>query len=154
MVILIFCLHPVVDNFFLLFIGAIILTSLLESVTGFIIERLFDTKWWDYSDMPFNIKGYICLSFSIAWGLKAVFIVNIIHPLIDILISLLAHTVGNALLVILLLYFIADFIITVRGIMEISKHLRFMMILKGSSTPTLKILVREFITKHRLQLKN
>lgn len=121
MVILIFCLHSLLDNFFLLFMGAILLTSLLEFVTGFILEKLFDTKWWDYSNMPFNIKGYICLSFSIAWGLAAVFVLNIIHPLINILVSLLDNTLGNVLLVISLLYFIADFIITVFGIMKISK---------------------------------
>ncbi len=125
MVILIFCLNPVLDNVFLLFVGGILLTSLLEFVTGFILEKLFRTKWWDYSDKPFNIKGYICLSFSIAWGLAAVFVINIIHPFINVLISLLDNTLGNVLLVIVFLYFIADLIITVFGVMQISKHLRF-----------------------------
>lgn len=124
MVILIFSLHSLLDHFIFLFIGSVLLTSLLEFITGFVLEKLFDTKWWDYSNMPFNIKGYICLSFSIVWGLAAVFVLNIIHPPINKFISLLDHTTGNILLVILLLYFIADFIITVFGIMEIARHLR------------------------------
>ena len=123
MIILIFSLGSLVDNFILLFLGSFLLTSILEFITGFILKKVFNDKWWDYTEVPFNIKGYVCLSFSIAWGLGAVFMLNIIHPPINNFVSILNNKIGNILLVLLLAAFIADFIITVLGIMKIKKRL-------------------------------
>lgn len=122
MILLIFFLEPFVDNFILLFIGAFLLTSILEFITGFILEKIFDTKWWDYSNMPFNIKGYICLSFSIAWGLAGVFMLDIIHPAVAKFSSFFNNTLGNISLILFFIYFTADFILTVQGILKINKR--------------------------------
>ena len=62
-------LAPVSNNPALLFAGSAIITSAIELITGWIMEKAFNTRWWDYSTMPFNIGGYICLKFSIAWGI-------------------------------------------------------------------------------------
>src|SRR5690606_13878404 len=80
MILLLIIFQPIKDNVLLLFFGAIIITSALEFITGYILEKVFHHKWWDYSDVPFNIKGYICLKFSLAWGLAAVFVIHIVHP--------------------------------------------------------------------------
>ena len=61
MLLVIFCLSPLQNNLLLFFVGAILLTSALEWITGFILEKVFRAKWWDYSDSPFNLNGYICL---------------------------------------------------------------------------------------------
>ncbi len=124
MIILIFVLDPFMENSILLFIGSFLLTSLLEFLTGFVLEKLFDTKWWDYSDLPFNIKGYISLSFSLVWGLAAVFVLNIVHPSIYKFISIFDNTIGNILLSLLLFYFLIDFIITALALMEINRHVK------------------------------
>ena len=58
-------LTPLKGNFVLLFLGSVVLTSVLELATGFVLEKLFRQRWWDYSDKPFNLGGYICLEFSI-----------------------------------------------------------------------------------------
>lgn len=75
-------LSPLQDHLILLFLGSILVTSLLEFVTGWALEKIFHTRWWDYSNNHFNIKGYICLGFSIIWGLAATFVVRLIHPAI------------------------------------------------------------------------
>lgn len=129
--ILIFFLGSLVDNLIVLFLGSIVLTTILEFITGFILEKIFDTKWWDYSDQPFNIKGYVSLSFSLLWGLAAVFMLNLIHPIISDLISILDNKIGNFLLVALIAYFIADFIVTVQGILEINRHMRLLNKIAG-----------------------
>lgn len=123
MIILIYLLSPLVDNFILLFLGSFLLTSILEYITGFILERVFHDKWWDYTEVPFNIKGYICLSFSIAWGLGGVFILNIIHPPIYKFVAVFNNKIGNIILPSLLILFTVDFIITVLGIMNIKKRI-------------------------------
>lgn len=126
MIVLIFSLEPLVDNFVLLFLGSFILTSVLEFITGFILEKVFRKKWWDYSDMPFNIKGYVCLSFSIAWGLGAVFILNVIHPTVYGVVSLLNNHIGQIMLVLLLTLLVFDFIITVTAILEIKRRIHLL----------------------------
>ena len=75
-------LEPVKDNLALLFFGSMVLTSALEFFIGFIMEQFFHDKWWDYSENPFNIKGYICLEFSLVWGAACVLVVDVIHPMI------------------------------------------------------------------------
>ncbi len=124
MIMLIFFLGSLIDNFILLFIGSFLLTSILEFITGFILEEIFNKKWWDYSDRPLNVKGYICLSFSIAWGLASIFVLNIINPPISKFVSILNNRISNTLLALLLACFVTDFIITVLGIMKINKRLR------------------------------
>lgn len=71
-----------INNIFILFIAAIILTSILEYATGFILEFIFDSSWWNYSENKYNIKGRICLRFSIIWGTLATFLIKIVHPYI------------------------------------------------------------------------
>jgi uncharacterized membrane protein len=47
---------------------AVVLVTVLEYITGFILERIFNCKWWDYSNVALNLHGYICLKFSLLWG--------------------------------------------------------------------------------------
>ena len=68
-------------NPWLVFLGAMILTTLIEFTAGFILYHCFHTIWWDYSKMPGNIGGYICPLFSILWGMACVFIMKLVQPL-------------------------------------------------------------------------
>ena len=88
-VLVIFCLTPIKENVLILFIGSTILTTLLEGFTGFILEKMFHTNWWDYSNEPFNFKGYVCARFSVLWGFACILIVDVFHPLIINLVHLL-----------------------------------------------------------------
>ena len=126
MIMIIFFLSPLTNNLALLFVGSFLLTSALEFFTGFVLEKIFNKKWWDYSKEPYNIKGYVSLYFSTAWGLAGVFMLNIIHPLINKLVSVLNNKTGDILLSLLLTYLMADFIVTILGIKKISNRLRLL----------------------------
>ena len=125
-VIVVTILTPLKDNLLILFVGSFFLTSVLEFITGFILERVFHNKWWDYSDKPFNIKGYVCLKFSIYWGLACTFIMDILHPMIYKGITLLPYVVGVVLLVIFMGVFVVDCCITVSTILKFNKRLKVM----------------------------
>ena len=122
-VIILACLTPLKQHFILLFLGAVVLTSLLELVTGFVLEKLFHQRWWDYSDDPFNIGGYICLKFSIAWGLACLFVVDILHPTIQWLISLVPRGLGWVLLGIFAAGMAVDLAATVSTIAKLNRKL-------------------------------
>ena len=79
MVIVLLCLIPLQGSLPLLFLGSFLLTSALELVTGFVLKKAFHTTWWDYSDQPFNLGGYVCLGFSLAWGLGGMAAVSYTH---------------------------------------------------------------------------
>jgi len=95
-------LTPIKDNLIILFIGSFLLTSILEFITGFLLEKVFHNKWWDYSNLPFNIHGYVCLKFSIYWGMACVFIIDIVHPIIYKFITIIPHILGIVLVSIMM----------------------------------------------------
>ena len=116
-------LEPLKGNFVLLFLGSVVLTSVLELATGFVLEKLFRQRWWDYSDKPFNLGGYICLEFSIMWGLACLFVVDILHPSIEFFIRLIPHTLGWVLLGLFSAAMAVDLAATVRTIAKINRQL-------------------------------
>lgn len=91
-------------------LASIILVTLLEYVTGFILEKVFNCKWWDYSDNFANIKGYICLSYSILWGVLVYILIELVHPLILKLVHGVNEKTKMYLAFFLLCYFITDMI--------------------------------------------
>lgn len=125
-VIVVSVLTPLKQNLFILFIGSVILTSVLEYLTGFLLEKVFHNKWWDYSDKPFNIKGYVCLKFSIYWGLACTFIMNVLHPLIYKGITFIPEVPGIILLGILIIVFGIDCCVTVSTILKFNKRLKLL----------------------------
>ena len=126
MLIVVLCLLYLRDRPLLLFLGSALLTTALEFVTGFVLERFFHDKWWDYSDMPFNIKGYVCLKFTILWGLAASFIIGAIHRFIYMLIEKTPFVLGVILLAVFSAAFIADFTVTLTALVKLPKKLKAM----------------------------
>lgn len=126
MLIVVLCLWNLRDRPLLLFLGSALLTTALEFVTGFVLERFFHEKWWDYSDMPFNIKGYVCLKFTILWGLAASFIIGAIHRFIYMLIEKTPFVLGVILLAVFSAAFIADFTVTLTALVKLPKKLKAM----------------------------
>lgn len=121
--IIIVCLTPFKDYIILSFVGSVVLISTLELLTGWFLEKMFHQKWWDYSDMPLNINGYICLKFSLMWGFVCLLIINMIHPIIYNIIDIVPVTLGKVLLVILLAGIIVDMIVTVQSVINLNKFL-------------------------------
>lgn len=123
MVLVLVSLWPLRNNLFLLFFGGMLVTSFLELVTGWALKTLFHTSWWDYSDRPFNIGGYICLSFSLVWGLAVVGVIRIIHPPIERLVARVPDSLNPWLTLPVVLVFLADAILTVVTITGLNRDL-------------------------------
>lgn len=87
---------------------SILLATILEYITGFLLEKIFHCKWWDYSDEFLNIHGRICLKFSLLWGVLAYILISVLQPVVARKLSLLPYTYKNVLAFILIGYFIFD----------------------------------------------
>ena len=81
--IMIMFLRKYSKNYTRLFIGGFIVGSIVEYLVSWIGELLLGVKWWDYSDMPLNINGRICVYFSIFWGALAIFLMTYINKKVD-----------------------------------------------------------------------
>lgn len=90
-------LSPLKDNLLWMYLGSAVITTVIEYITGWMLERIFHAKWWDYSDMPLNIGGYVCLLFSLIWGALCVVIVRYVHPAIAGLVEHLPNWLTIAL---------------------------------------------------------
>jgi len=118
-----YLLNPVKDNILYVFLGSVLITSIIEYIAGFLLQKIFKQRWWDYSEMPFNISGYVCLMFSIMWGLACLILVDRIHPIVYSLVAIIPEFVSNIILMILSVLFIVDVISTVRLILKLNKKL-------------------------------
>ena len=99
---------PFQNNLFLVFLSGMIGASALEYVTGWTMERLFKMKYWDYTNNPFNINGYICLGTSIAWGFLTIVLTEFIHRPVETVVLDLNPIVCIVLCCIIGALFVAD----------------------------------------------
>ena len=106
----------------MIFVFGIVLATAVELVAGWLLDVCFHARWWDYSDKPFNFHGYICLEFSLIWGLAIVMVVKIFQKYVE---AHALHTSTWEWIVIAALYavYLTDFIVTVAVIQGLNKKL-------------------------------
>ena len=86
-VIMIIFLHKYQKKYNALFIGGFIVGSITEYIVNLFGEMVLGVKWWDYSGMPLNLNGRICVYFSIFWGFLGMYLIASLNPKIDRLIN-------------------------------------------------------------------
>ncbi|MBR5046721.1 MAG: hypothetical protein IKX76_00630 [Eubacterium sp.] len=111
------------QNAFMVFIFGVILATVVEFLGGWILDKLFHARWWDYSDQPFNLHGYICLEFSIIWGLGILLVVRGVNPTITYLLGLVSRNIGWVLISVFCVILLADFSISVMVMAGLNKKM-------------------------------
>ena len=99
-------------NNYTLFAGGFVIGSVVEYVISFIGEWFFHIKWWDYSTMPFNINGRICVCFSLFWGLLAIYLMTYVHPRIEKLLDKINPRALKPITIVLTIFIFIDFAVT------------------------------------------
>ena len=122
MVIVLFVLTPFEHSTLALYIGGVILPSALELVGGWALYKLYRSRWWDYSDKPFNIGGYICLEFSLLWGVGTLVMMKAIHPTIAGLVELVPPFIGFLLMCFLYAVYAADVVVTAVAASDLARE--------------------------------
>lgn len=116
-------LSPIADNLGLLYIGGVILPTVVEYLTGAVMENLFHASWWDYSDRKFNLKGRICLQVSIGWGLFSVVMIKVIHPIVYDIVEAIPYRIGIVLASVAIAFIVSDLVITVSHVAKFNEQL-------------------------------
>lgn len=102
-------LKPVSDSILCLFFGGIVVATVLEYVTAVLMESIFHTSWWDYSDNKFNFQGRICLGASLGWGVFTLLLFKVLHPAVEKLVSFYPVYVGEIAVCIISVGYLVDF---------------------------------------------
>ena len=105
-----------------IYLIGVVVASAIELFAGWVLDKIFHARWWDYSREPFNLHGYICLRFSLIWGFAILLVVRIVQPI-------LAHTgpvniperIGWWVLAVIYAAYLADLAVTVMILIGLNK---------------------------------
>lgn len=138
------------NNPITLFILIIVSCSILEYFTSYFLEKVYHTRWWDYSTKKFNINGRICLETMIPFGILGLLIMNYMNPIVFNLLNILPNYLIYILSTIFLITYIIDNIISCKiiyNIQKLSKEIQSKQIIKKDDTERITRLVRKQIEK-------
>lgn len=109
-------------NELLIFIAGAVLCDIVEFMTSYIMEKLFNARWWDYSNKKFNIQGRICLTHTFYWGTCSCLFVFILEPIMNYyIVGQVSESSRNILTYIFLTVFAFDLLDTVIHALGIRK---------------------------------
>ena len=112
------------DKLIWLFFIAITVLTIWEYLVGVVLEKTFNTKYWDYSDHKFNFQGRVCLTNSICWGILGVVFVRYLHPFIEGIVLKIDKTLLYYVISIITVVLTVDFITTVVRVKNIKVTLQ------------------------------
>ena len=112
------------DNVLILFLVSIVSLTLWEYIVGVLLEKVFNTKYWDYSNQKFNFQGRICLFNSLCWGVLGVIFIKYIHPFIQELVKKVDIHVLHYVILIATVVFLIDMIVSIVKVKNIKVTLQ------------------------------
>lgn len=129
--------RPIADKPLLLFVISLVLCTALELAVGLGMEKLFNTRWWDYSHEKFNYRGYICPKVSILWGLGCVLVIKVVQPLVEAVVNHIPFNVGIIFICIMAVLIAIDLTASLCAVANLNKRLKQIddisaLMLKGS----------------------
>jgi len=116
-------LSPFNNSYVLLFITSALLTTTIEYIGSFLLEKLFNTKWWDYSDQPFNLHGRVCLAYGLLFGLAGTLVVHFVQPFVVNAIMALSEKTLSLLSKIICIVFVTDLFFTIKSLLNFQAYL-------------------------------
>ncbi len=114
---------PFSDNPIIVYFLAVIVTSLLEYVTGYLLERIYHLKWWDYSNYKLNIHGRVVLHNSLIFGGLSLIAIYFLNPILLNMINKLPLSMRYTSSLILLSIFLTDNIISTLNALKLNTNL-------------------------------
>lgn len=138
------------ENFLLLFIIIMLIAAIVEYLTSYIMEKAFRARWWDYSNLKFNINGRICLQNLIFFGLLGSFMIYILNPPLNNFINNLNVNTLMIITIIVAIIFIVDIVVSFKVIRKIRTTAE---VLKKDYTEEITEKVKEILLSKSLLTK-
>jgi len=126
-VLMLLLLHKYLDDSVVLFVMAVLVCSFLEYFTGYIMEKMFKARWWDYSHKKYNINGRICLDNLVAFGLLAIVVMYILNPFFVFILSKIPGLLLNGIAIFLFFLLLLDVSVSfkiINGFKNVTKSIK------------------------------
>lgn len=142
--IMILYLEQYKNNILTVFLLAVFICSFVEYIVSYIMEKLFNARWWDYSNRKFNINGRVCLTNAFIFGFLGILLVYFANPLLTNLISKINSTVLIIIGIVWFFIFVGDFIVSLNVTYKLKNSVKK---LKKDSTEEINKKVTEVLEK-------
>lgn len=100
------------EEIHIIFFAGLIIGTLVQWIAGHVIEKIYHRKWWDYTGLPWNLDGYICLYASLGWGVLGLLSKFFINPILNKTFDLFPNYIRTILFINLGIFFIIDLLAT------------------------------------------
>lgn len=107
-----------------IFVVAALTSVVIEYVTSYTMEKLFEARWWDYSHYRLNINGRVCFRVMVIFGVGNVLLLKVIHPEISKLVNHLSSNMIYSISLLLMILFITDLVLTTIGLTQFTSKLK------------------------------
>ena len=114
-------LKKYMDDTVVLFIMSVVLCASIEYLTSFLMEKIFQTRWWDYTKYRFNINGRICLETMWVFGVLAILVLKVVNPVVISFLESWPTNVYNAVFYVLITIFVIDVVVSTIIIANVKK---------------------------------
>ena len=137
------------DNIITVFFLAVIVCSILEYLTSYIMEKIFKARWWDYSNEKFNLNGRICGKNALLFGLGGVIVIYLVHPTLKNILTLFNPKLLFIIIIICLIIYLTDAIISFNIINKFKNTITSIDLNKDSSQEFSKIVKETLLKNHK-----
>ena len=141
------------SNVLTVFLLGAIICSILEYLTSYVMEVLFKTRWWDYSNRKFNLNGRVCGLNTILFGICGIAVIYIIQPLLEYSLGLLSDKIIIIISVICFVIFLTDIIISLNVINKFKKTITNIDLHKDSTQDFSKMVYDTLRDNHQILQK-
>lgn len=148
--IMILYLEQYKENIITVFFLAIVICSILEYITSYLMEKIFHARWWDYSNEKFNLNGRICGKNSLLFGLGSIIVIYFIHPILSQIETKIPPTILLKIVIVSLIIFIIDTITSFNVINKLKKTITTIDTKKDSTQEFSKLVKETLIKSHRI----
>ena len=128
-----------------LFVLTFSICSILEYFTSYLMEKTFKLRWWDYSQLKYNLNGRICLETMIPFSIIGLIVIKYLNPFLMSILSKISNNVLLIIAVTLVFMFLADLIISCNVIFNIKNITNN---IRKDSTEDIKKAISKFISNH------
>ena len=100
------------DDLVILFFMSMVICSILEYITSYLMEKIFKARWWDYSRRRFNLNGRICLETMIPFGIMSIIVFYVINPFLSLILHMIPRIILYIIAIIIFVIFVTDLIVS------------------------------------------
>ena len=104
------------NDYVILFILGMVICTLIEYITSLILEKIFNTRWWDYSDHKINLNGRVCLETMILFGISGILLMKGFKPFTNYILGIIPSNIKLIVSIVLTVILLIDLFFSIKVI--------------------------------------